>query len=192
MVGWYHQLDGQGFEQAPGVGHGQGSLACCSPWGCKELDMTEWQLNWTEVCHSFSFKEQASFIFMAAVTISGDFGARENKICHCFHFPSSNIIYIYVYIICIYTYISYGVTLMAHMLKNLSVMQETQVCSLGLEKEMATHFNILAWRIRWTEEPGRLESMRVTELNTTEWLSLLLPLLICNIYNIHIFCFQIK
>ena len=44
MVGWYHQLDGHEFEQAPVVGDGSGSLACCSPWGCKELDMTE-QLN---------------------------------------------------------------------------------------------------------------------------------------------------
>ena len=41
MVGWYHRLDGHGFEQAPGVGDGQGSLACCSPWGCKESDTTE-------------------------------------------------------------------------------------------------------------------------------------------------------
>ena len=41
MVGWHHQLDGHEFEQAPGVGVGQGSLACCSLWGCKELDMTE-------------------------------------------------------------------------------------------------------------------------------------------------------
>ena len=41
MVGWYHQLDGHEFEQAPGVGDGQGSLVCCSPWGLKELDMTE-------------------------------------------------------------------------------------------------------------------------------------------------------
>ena len=44
MVGWHHQLNGHEFEQAPGVGDGQGSLACCSPWGCKEWDMTE-QLN---------------------------------------------------------------------------------------------------------------------------------------------------
>ena len=44
MVRWYHQLYGDKFEQAPGVGGGQGSLVCCSPWGCKELDMTE-QLN---------------------------------------------------------------------------------------------------------------------------------------------------
>jgi len=40
MVGWHHGLDGQKFEQTLGVG-GQGSLVCCSPWGCKELDMTE-------------------------------------------------------------------------------------------------------------------------------------------------------
>ena len=47
MVGWHHQLDGHEFEQAPGVGDGQGSLACCSSWSHKELDTTEW-LNWTE------------------------------------------------------------------------------------------------------------------------------------------------
>ena len=41
MVGWHHQLDGPEFEQALGVGDGQGSVTCCSPWGCKELDMTE-------------------------------------------------------------------------------------------------------------------------------------------------------
>ena len=41
MVGWHHQRDGHEFEQAPGVGDGQGGLACCSPWGRKELDMTE-------------------------------------------------------------------------------------------------------------------------------------------------------
>ena len=47
VVVWHHRLDGHDFEQAPGDGEGQGSLACCSSWGCKELDMTEW-LNWTE------------------------------------------------------------------------------------------------------------------------------------------------
>ena len=41
MVGWHHQLDGHGFEQIPGDGEGQGSLACFSPWHCKESDMTE-------------------------------------------------------------------------------------------------------------------------------------------------------
>ena len=41
---WHHRLNGHEFEQAPGAGDGQGSLVCCSPWGCKESDMTE-QLN---------------------------------------------------------------------------------------------------------------------------------------------------
>jgi len=48
MDGWHHWLDGREFEQAPGVGDGQGSMECCSPWGCKESDTTE-QLNWTEL-----------------------------------------------------------------------------------------------------------------------------------------------
>ena len=41
MAGWHHRLDGHEFEQAPGVGDGQGSLVCCSPWGHKEMDTTE-------------------------------------------------------------------------------------------------------------------------------------------------------
>ena len=41
MAGWHHWLDGHEFKQAPGVGEGQGGLTCCSPWGRKELDMTE-------------------------------------------------------------------------------------------------------------------------------------------------------
>ena len=48
MVGWHHRLNGHEFEQAPGVGDGQESLACSSPWGHKESDMTE-RLNWTEL-----------------------------------------------------------------------------------------------------------------------------------------------
>ena len=45
---WHHQLNGHKFEQAPGVGDGQGSLVRCSPWGLKESDMTE-RLNYTEL-----------------------------------------------------------------------------------------------------------------------------------------------
>ena len=47
MVGWHHQLNGHEFEYTLGVGDGQGGLACCSPWGRKELDTTE-QLNLTD------------------------------------------------------------------------------------------------------------------------------------------------
>ena len=47
MAGWYHQLDAHEFEWTPGVGDGQGGLACCDSWGHKESDTTE-RLNWTE------------------------------------------------------------------------------------------------------------------------------------------------
>ena len=49
MVGWHHWLDRHEIEQAPGVSDGQGSLAFCSPWSCKESDMTVW-LNWLIGC----------------------------------------------------------------------------------------------------------------------------------------------
>ena len=56
------------------------------------------------------------------------------------------------------------ILLVAQMVKSLPAMQETRVQSLGqeelLEKEMATHSSILAWRIPWTEEPGGLQSIR--------------------------------
>ena len=48
MIGWHHQLYGHEFEQTPGDGDGQGSLACWSPWGRKEPDTIE-QLSWTEL-----------------------------------------------------------------------------------------------------------------------------------------------
>ena len=55
MVGWHHWLNGHKFEQTPGVGDGQGSLVCCSLWGCKESDTTEW-LNWTELMLDLGLK----------------------------------------------------------------------------------------------------------------------------------------
>ena len=66
-------------------------------------------------------------------------------------------------------------SLVAWMVKILPAMQETQVQSLGwkdpLEKEMATHSSILAWKIPWTEEPGRLQPWGHKELDTTEQLT---------------------
>ena len=52
MVGWHHWINGHGFEGTPGVGDGQGGLACYGSWGCKESDTTE-RLNWTELITSF-------------------------------------------------------------------------------------------------------------------------------------------
>ena len=65
---------------------------------------------------------------------------------------------------------------MAQMVKNLPAIEEIQVQSLGqedpLEKGMATHSSILAWRIPRTEEPGSLQSMGLKESDMTEWLTL--------------------
>ena len=62
-------------------------------------------------------------------------------------------------------------SLVTQLVKNLPIMQETWVQPLGredpLEKEMAAHSSILAWRIPWTEEPGRLQSMGSQESDTT-------------------------
>ena len=52
MAGWHQRLDGREFEWTPGVGDGQGGLACCDSWGHKESDTTE-QLNWTDTLNSY-------------------------------------------------------------------------------------------------------------------------------------------
>ena len=62
MVGWPHQLNGHEFDQALGVGDGQGSLVCCHLWGCKELDTTEW-LNWTEVIYNTYTQQRVGYQF---------------------------------------------------------------------------------------------------------------------------------
>ena len=69
MVGWHCWLNGYQFEQAPGVGDGQGSLACCSPWGHNELNKTE-QLNWTE---SFSYRSSFWVILLNSGLLNLDF-----------------------------------------------------------------------------------------------------------------------
>ena len=53
MVGWYHQLNGHEFEPALGDGEGQGSLACCSPWDLKELEVIEWLSNNSNMSNDF-------------------------------------------------------------------------------------------------------------------------------------------
>ena len=59
MVGWHHRFNGHEFEQTPGHTEGQGRLVCCSPWGCKESDTTEWLNSTTNRCslHLYSGPE---------------------------------------------------------------------------------------------------------------------------------------
>ena len=77
MVGWHHWLDGHEFEQAPGVGDGQGSLACCSPWVCRVRRDWATELNWLrQICrpqtrnrnqlHSWMFPTLAASSLQAA------------------------------------------------------------------------------------------------------------------------------
>ena len=66
MVGWYHRLNGHEPEQAQGGSEGQGSLACCSPWGLRELDMTERLNDNNNKCFAravSSFMESLALIF---------------------------------------------------------------------------------------------------------------------------------
>ena len=69
MVRWHHWLDQHESEQAPGVDDGQGSLACCSPRGHKESDMTEW-LNWTEFL-GFNLSSYFSSVCFLAIVLFG-------------------------------------------------------------------------------------------------------------------------
>ena len=111
------RLNGHEFEQAPGDGKEQGSLMCCSPWGCKELDMTEW------------LNMQSS----SAQWFNNNRKCCKSKRIRVFSMTKASLVALY------------------QLVKNLPAMQETQVQSLGwenpLEKEMATHSSILAWRI---------------------------------------------
>ena len=90
MVGWHHQLDGHEFEQVPGVGDRQGSLVCCSPWGCKELDMTE-LLNWTErrkkevIYIKILFFTNAFQLVYLNEDLPGIIIRRHNEIVSCLH-----------------------------------------------------------------------------------------------------------
>ena len=59
MVRWHHRLNGHESEQTPGDGEGQGSLECCSPWGCKESDMTESMNNNKLISLAISYSSMA-------------------------------------------------------------------------------------------------------------------------------------
>ena len=71
MAGWHHQLDGQEFGWTPGVGDGQGGLACCDSWGYIELDTTE-RLNWTTNYAKLSFHVYMLFVQLAFFIQSDD------------------------------------------------------------------------------------------------------------------------
>ena len=74
IAGWHHWLDGHEFEWTPGVGDGQGGLACCDSWGHKESDTTE-RLNWTELnwfWTPFSYSDYLTIAYLASLACGSD------------------------------------------------------------------------------------------------------------------------
>ena len=87
MVGWHHWLDGHEFEQALGDGDGQGSLACCSPWGHKESVMTgSTELNWTEHCR---YTESSSQQIASPPILKFGLDSTEERTVNYIYSPSS-------------------------------------------------------------------------------------------------------
>ena len=78
MVWWHHWLSGHGFGWTSGVCDGQGGLACCSAWGRKELDMTEW-LNWTESVMGLHFKtiKILCYVYFTTIRMTTNINIRE-------------------------------------------------------------------------------------------------------------------
>ena len=135
-LGWEDPLE-EGMQPTPvflpGKSPGQTSLAGYNPWGCKDSDTTE---------------------RLRTRMIEKTFAGRSNSFKQMFIFPFLNLFN--------WRLTALQASLVAQRLKHLPAMREAWVWSLGqedpLEKEMATHSSILAWRIPWTEEPGGLQS----------------------------------
>ena len=84
MVGWHHRLNGHEFEQVLGVGDRQGSLVCCSPWGCKTPDMIE-QLNWIKHCrHSVILKDAWKILWLVKSKLPLYFNKYERGVAFLF------------------------------------------------------------------------------------------------------------
>ena len=87
MVGWHHRLDGPEFEQAPGVGDGQGSLTCCSPWGSQKvgvIELTDWRGLYTFESTFFKVRVLTRYQYQAALLIKGKRNTRPSASpCFC-------------------------------------------------------------------------------------------------------------
>ena len=156
MVGWHHQLNGHEFEQGPRVSDRQGSLACCSPWGCRA---TSQRSNWTELnwgsLRRCSLPTMNSFYNLNRLTFlrMGSPSARYGK----WIWQRDELI------ILIFFGLEYSGGASGKEPACQCRRQLTRVRSQGwvdpLKEEMAPHFSILAWRIWWAEEPGGLQSI---------------------------------
>ena len=94
MIGWHHQLNGHEFEQTPEDSEGQVSLACCSPWGHKELDTTQrLNNNYGDDTISFAFISQHLYNFLSVFCLNTDLLKKKKKKKLCvFPFGKINLL----------------------------------------------------------------------------------------------------
>ena len=134
----------------------------CLDWKLKEDARDEGRV--PDALHSYASAGSAIFLhhlpaFSSVLPTQLMPSAVQGDLLNCLYYPATSMLQTPPHP----HPLALGASLVAQMLKNLPAMQETQVQSLGLEdpleKGMATHSSILVWRIPWTEEPGRLQSM---------------------------------
>ena len=82
MVGWHHRFDGDEFEQALGVGDGQGGLARCSPWVYKEMTDTPERLNWMDTEQLYKFSSLGFLMNKEQGTVNAQVVGSDHKMCH--------------------------------------------------------------------------------------------------------------
>ena len=128
MDGWHHRLDGHELEWTPGVGDGQGGLACCDSWGRKKSDTTEW-LNWLKILLNRLAEGNGTPVQYSCLENPMDGGAWKAAV----HGIAEGRTWLSDFTFTFYFH--------------------------ALEKEMATHSSVLAWRIPGTGHPGGLPSM---------------------------------
>ena len=111
MAGWHHRLDGCESQWTPGVGDGQGGLACCDSWGCKESDTTE-RLNWTELKLGFFL---CSYILWNTIFCNGfilwKYESMKKEISHTMLSLKYKNVPLSFFFLYIYTYIHIYITL---------------------------------------------------------------------------------
>ena len=134
MAGWHHRLNGHEFEWTPGVGDGQGGLACCNSWGHKELDTTE-QVNWTVKKRLCSF-----WVLNKISVIEKSFNLIFLTLC----LEKLGVFNNYVHI-----FFKWNAC---------DCFRKTR--HVLTEKAMAPHSGTFAWKLSWAEEPGGLQSVR--------------------------------
>ena len=127
MVGWHHRLNGHECEQTPGDGEGQGSLVCCSSWGCKESDTTGWLNNHRGLNNRYLFSHSSGG-WKSEVTVGS-----------LWSLPSLQM--------AVFSPI-FAQSFLCVCLSKFPLLIKTP--------DIYTHSSTLAWKIPWMEEPGKL------------------------------------